>query len=250
MKRLALAASAFWLSPAAVAGENLVSGLSQDTIEIRSNYNGAEITVFGAVEQPQTEKPDIVVVVRGPEQDMRVLRKERVAGIWVNRNRVLLRAMPSYYFVAGNRPLDQHRAGRKHSAQYALGLDAVRPHGLRADDDPGAVPAGADLAPAGERAGLYLQQEDGVEFLSGTLFRVRVPVPSSAPRGTYVADVYLLRDGKVVDQRSADLIIDQIGVERRLYDFSRNAPLLYGLSTVLMAVLLGWLSSLAFRRAE
>ena len=94
------------------------------------------------------------------------------------------------------------------------------------------------------------QQEDGVEFLSGTLFRVRVPVPSTAPRGKYVAEVYLLRDGKVVDQRSSELVIDQIGLERRLFDFSRAMPLLYGVSTVLMALLMGWLSSLMFRRAE
>jgi len=234
----------FWLTPA-MAQENLVSGLSQDTIEIRANYNGAEITVFGAVERPDTEKPDVVVVVRGPEQDMRVLRKERVAGIWINRSRVLLRAMPSYYFVAGNRPLASiaPEATRK---IYALGLDAVKPHGLKADDAP--EPFRQALLARMQRNHLYLQQEDGVEFLSGTLFRVRVPVPSTAPRGTYVADVYLLRGGKVVDQRSSDLIIDQIGIERRLYDFSRTMPLAYGVATVLMAMLLGWLSSLMFRR--
>ncbi|MEI9929049.1 MAG: TIGR02186 family protein [Rhizomicrobium sp.] len=99
-----------------------------------------------------------------------------------------------------------------------------------------------------EHRQLYVEQEDGVEFLSGTLFRVRVPVPSTAPRGKYVAEVYLLRDGKVIDQQSSDLVIDQIGLERRLYDFSRNAPLIYGVATVLMALLLGWLSSLMFRR--
>ena len=234
------------VSPA-LAGENLVSGLSQDTIEIRANYNGAEITVFGAVEQPQTEKPDIIVAVRGPEQDMRVLRKDRVAGIWINRNRVLFRAMPSYYFVAGNRPLDQI-APTQTLNQYQLGLSVLKPHGLRADDNP--EPFRKALLDRMERNHLYVQQEDGVEFLSGTLFRVRVPVPSTAPRGTYVADVYLLRAGKVIDQRSSDLIIDQIGVERRLYDFSRVSPLLYGVSTVLMALLLGWGSSLLFRRAE
>ena len=231
----------------ALADEDLVSGLSQDTIEIRANYNGAEITVFGAVERPDTEKPDVIVVVHGPEQDMRVLRKERVTGIWINRSRVLLRAMPTYYFVAGNRPLDNIAPDATRQS-YALGLDAVRPHGLKADDEP--EPFRKALVARMQRDHLYLQQEDGVEFLSGTLFRVRVPVPSTAPRGTYVADVYLLRDGKVVDQRSSDLIIDQIGVERRIYDFSRNAPPLYGVATVLMAVLLGWLSSLMFRRPE
>jgi len=245
MRRLALLLL-FWLTPA-IADENLVSGLSQDTIEIRSNYNGAEITVFGAVEHPTGGKPDIVVAVRGPEEDMRVLRKERVAGIWVNRSRVLLRAMPSYYFVAGNRPI-QSIAPQGTRRNYALGLDELRPHGLKADDSP--EPFRKALLAQMERGHLYVQQEDGVEFLSGTLFRVRVPVPSTAPRGKYVAEVYLLRNGKVVDQQSSDLVIDQIGLERRLYDFSRNAPLIYGVATVLMALLLGWLSSLMFRRTE
>jgi uncharacterized protein (TIGR02186 family) len=245
MRRIALLLL-FWLAPA-FADENLVSGLSQDTIEIRSNYNGAEITVFGAVERPQTAKPDIVVAVRGPEKDMRVLRKERVVGIWINRSRALLRAMPSYYFVAGNRPLESIAPTETRNA-YALGLDALRPHGLKTDDDP--EPFRKALLAQMERDRLYVQQENGVEFLSGTLFRVRVPVPSTAPRGKYVVEVYLLRGGRVIDQRSSDLVIDQIGLERRLFDFSRAAPLLYGVSTVLMALLLGWLSSLMFRRAE
>jgi uncharacterized protein (TIGR02186 family) len=231
----------------AAATENLVSGLSQDTIEIRSNYNGAEITVFGAVERPDTERPDIAVVIRGPETNMRVLRKDRVAGIWINRDRVLLSAMPSYYFAAANRPLAKV-ASQSTQRQYALGLDAVRPASLKADDNP--EPFRQAFLAHMQRAGLYLQAEDGVEFLSGTLFRVRVPVPSSAPRGTYVAEVYLLRDGKVIDERSSDLIIDQIGLERSIFDFSKTNPFAYGLSTVLMAMLLGWLSSLAFRRAE
>ena len=32
----------------AVATEDLVSGLSQDTVEITSNYSGTDIVVFGA----------------------------------------------------------------------------------------------------------------------------------------------------------------------------------------------------------
>jgi len=55
--------------------------------------------VFGAVERPVADaKPDVVVVVRGPETDMRVRRKDRVAGIWINRNRVVLRGMALLLF--------------------------------------------------------------------------------------------------------------------------------------------------------
>jgi uncharacterized protein (TIGR02186 family) len=89
-----------------------------------------------------------------------------------------------------------------------------------------------------------------VEFLSPTLFRARVPVPASVPRGQYNAEVYLFRDGTVISAQSTPLFIDQTGLERRLYNFAHTSPLSYGLSTVLMAVLLGWVSSLIFRRSD
>ena len=245
MRRLAL--FVLLLASPALATEDLVSGLSQDRIEIRSNYNGTDIVVFGAVERPASEaRPDVVVVVRGPESDMRVRRKDRVAGIWINKNRVILHGMPGYYFAAANRPLPEI-AAEGTLRQYGLGLDALQP---KAMTGPHALKPFLDAAIGIERkAGLYAQDDDAVEFLSGTLFRARVPLPSSAPRGRYTAWVYLLRQGQVIDVRSSELTIDQTGLERRLYDFSQEQPLAYGISTVLMAVGFGWLSSLAFRKS-
>ncbi|HWA92742.1 MAG TPA: TIGR02186 family protein [Rhizomicrobium sp.] len=240
-------AFALLLATPAAASEDLVSGLSQDTIEIRSNYNGTDIVVFGAIERPVSEaRPDIVVVVRGPETDIRVRRKDRAMGVWINKNRVILHGMPGYYFAAGNRPIAQ-TANAATLSQYGLGLAALKP---RAVTGRHALKPFLDaLIRTETRNRLYVEAPDGVEFLSGTLFRVRVPLPSSAPRGHYVAEVYLLRGGRVIDTRASDLVIDQTGLERRIFDFSQGEPLAYGLSVVLTAMAMGWLSSLAFRRA-
>jgi uncharacterized protein (TIGR02186 family) len=240
---LALAAEA-----RAAPSENLVAGLSQDQIQITSNYNGAEIVVFGAVERPQAgPRPDIVVVVRGPATDIRVRRKERIAGIWINTDRALLRQMPGYYFAAGTRLLGAV-APRERLRQYQLGIDRVEPRDLTAGAD--AEPFRRALIRQQERRGLYRQVDGGVVFLSGTLFRVRVPLPASAPRGRYDVMVYLLRDGQVIAAQSTPLDIEQIGLERRVFEFARYRPLAYGLSAVAMAVSLGWLSALVFRRAD
>jgi uncharacterized protein (TIGR02186 family) len=230
------------------AAENLVSGLSQDRIDITSSYAGADIVLFGAIERPASDaRPDIVVVVRGPDQDMRVRRKDRVAGIWINRNRVVLRGMPSYYFAAGSAPLDRIATGAT-LREYGLGLDSVVPRSTMGRHDP--EPFRRALIRHQEAAKLYVQAEGGVRFLSGTLFRVHVPLPASAPRGKYVAEVFLLRGGQVIDVRSSTLSIDQTGLERRIYDFATLDPLAYGLSTVLIALLFGWLSAVVFRRPE
>jgi hypothetical protein len=48
--------------------------------------------------------------------------------------------------------------------------------------------------------------------------------------------------------QSTPLFIDQTGLERRLFNMAHNAPLSYGLICVLMAMLLGWITSVLFRR--
>ena len=62
-----------WLLPAACAAllfagsagaeDDLVSGLSQDVVEISSTYTGTDLTVFGAIERPgEAAKSDVIVV--------------------------------------------------------------------------------------------------------------------------------------------------------------------------------------------
>jgi uncharacterized protein (TIGR02186 family) len=248
MMRLVLAAFAILCALPALAEENLVSGLSQDTIQITSSYAGADIVLFGAIERPSSpQRPDIVVVVRGPELDMRVRRKDRVAGIWINRNRVVLRGMPSYYFTASNKPVAEIAAKSVVNA-YGLDPETVMPRSVMGRHDP--EPFRQALIRHQRQAGLYLQSDRGVQFLSGTLFRVHVPLPASAPRGKYIAVVHLLRGGQVIDVRSSTLVIDQVGLERQLFDFATLDPLAYGLSAVMMALFFGWLSSAFFGRVE
>jgi uncharacterized protein (TIGR02186 family) len=232
---------------AARADDNLVSGLSQDSIQITSVYNGTNMVVFGAVERPTASQPDIVVVLRGPATDMRIRQKSRVAGIWINSDRAILKGMPSFYFLASTRPLSRI-ASRQTLHQYDLGLAALEPRAFVGPNNSEPFRQAALRYQA--RNGLYTEMPGTVKFLSGTLFRVRLTMPASAPRGRYTAETYLLRGGRVIDIRSSDLVIDQTGLERRVFDFSQQDPLAYGLSMVVMAIALGWLSSLAFRRMD
>ena len=55
-------------------------------------------------------------------------------------------------------------------------------------------------------------------------------------------------DGTVTSAQSTPLYVDQQGLERRLYRFAHASPFIYGLSAVLMAMFLGWLSSLLIRQ--
>ena len=249
--RLAAALLGLCLAATCANAQNLVSGLSQDQIQITSSYTGTELIVFGAIEQNGSEEQqgprDVIVVLRGPNADMTVRRKVRVAGVWINRDAMTLYGMPAYYYAASTRPLAQVTT-EETRFRYQLGLPAIEPESLSTHTPSKAEPF--RLAAIRNRAhdGLYMEDDSGVEFLSYSLFRVHVPVPASVARGQYTAEVYLFRDGLVIGAQTTPLYVEQAGVERRLFNFAHNDAVTYGLLAVAMAVLLGWLSSVVFRK--
>src|ERR1700742_1206986 len=106
MRALAILTLALLATPA-LATEDLVSGLSQDTVQITSNYTGADIVVFGAIEHLEdTGANDVVVVVRGPDANVTVHKKDNVLGIWISRDQAKLVAVPAYYYLSSTRPVD------------------------------------------------------------------------------------------------------------------------------------------------
>jgi uncharacterized protein (TIGR02186 family) len=245
MRRFLLALFFLFAAPAA-AEENLVSGVSQDVIQITSNYTGSDIVVFGDVEEQRSaEGRDIVVVVRGPDTTITVRRRDRVAGIWINHDAASLSGMPSFYYLSSTRPLPKI-APAATLARYGIGVAGLEPGTVHAHHDIEPFRQAALRLMTAER--LYRETPGGVEFLSDTLFRAHVPVPAGVSVGQYDVEVYLLRGGDVVSAQSTPLFVDQTGLERQLYNWAHNQPFGYGLAAVFLALTMGWISSVLFRR--
>ena len=248
---------AFWFAvllffaPEIAKADDLVSGLSTDLIQITSNFTGTDIVLFGAIEPTEDAGPakdqDLVIVIRGPQLDMTVRRKKRVLGIWVNSEQVEFTGMPGYYFLASTRPLDDI-ASLATQQRFRLGtssLDATTKGRISADE------ANAFRAAAirdRKREHLYWESPTGIEFLSRTLFRARIPVPAAVPPGEYRAEVYLFQGGTVASAQSSPLFIDKSGFERRVYNYAYQASFAYGFAAVLMAIAFGWAGFLVFRQ--
>ncbi len=178
---------------------------------------------------------------------MTVREKQWVGGIWINRDQAKLLAMPTYYFLASTRPVDRI-APAFTLERYAIGLANVVPARIVSHHDP--EPFRQALIRHRQADGLYGEEPSGVIFNSPTLFHARVPIPATVTRGLFNVEVYLFRDGTVISAQSTPLFIDQTGLERRLFNFAHDEPFSYGVVTVVMASLLGWLSSVLFRRNE
>ena len=98
-----------------------------------------------------------------------------------------------------------------------------------------------------ESEGRYRLNERSVQFTQGTLFRSDVVLPANLTEGLYVVRIFLTRDGEVVDRIERQINVRKEGLERFLFNMSRDQPLIYGLLSLLIAVIAGYGASAAFR---
>lgn len=249
---VALGLLAVWAVGLARA-EDLAAGISRDKIEITSNFTGTDVVVFGAIETddgaalPATELRDVVVVIRSDKPYfVTVRKKERVGPIFMNREERRFAGVPGFYFLSSTRPL-REIASADVLDQFELGLDRIA-----LGPAPGAVGGPRAFREAilrtKIRQDVYAQHEGAVSFLSGSLFRTTVALPPNVPAGNLKVIVYSFSQGQVTSSSSMTLFIDKTGIERRLSEFARYEPTLYGVVAVLLSGLAGFLASQVFRQ--
>ncbi len=233
--------------------ESIQIGLSTDVIAITADFSGADLTIFGSVENadPQLSRQgryDVVVVLEGPARPVVVRRKSRVLGIWVNSQSETFVNVPISYSVATTR-MPQDITDPVSYRQLALRAENIHVEPLEKDQDPATISEfTAALRERKTATGLYSERVGGVQFLSSTLFRATLTLAPNIPVGTHKARAFLFRNGVFVKESSAQLAIVKSGFEQLMFRFSRNHGVLYGFGAVGLALLTGWLGRLVFRK--
>ncbi len=241
--RLLLAVAALLFTACPLAAQPLVFDLSTHLIEITTGFSGADMLLFGATEG----EGDVVVVLRGPDQETTVRRKSRVAGIWINTDEMTFTGVPAFYRVASSRPLAGIPASIR--TRHQLGTDYLRL--VPPPDAPAAEVAEfrAGLVRSKERRLLYMSGEGEVSFLGPRLFRTHVSLPANVPPGSYTAEVLLIRNNQVIAAQTTPMFVSKIGVGADVYEFAHRDAAIYGILTIVFAVLAGWGAGAIFRRA-
>ena len=83
----------------------VAAALTNAEVRVDSSFRGASIVLYGAVFNPTDTPADVVVVVRGPDGPVRLVKKTRNTGVWLNSRPVLFEGAPGFYMTATSRPL-------------------------------------------------------------------------------------------------------------------------------------------------
>ena len=234
----------------AAAQEVIVSGMSQNRVSITADFDGSEILIYGAVKRdapaPEGGPLEVIVTVEGPSTPLTIRRKEKTAGIWINRSSVNVGSAPSFYAVATSGPLDKILSSTE-NLRHKVSLDEVISDvGITAQAE-----NSDDFITALKRIriadGSYRLDDNSVILKEQTLFRADVQLPANLTEGAYRVRILLTREGKVVDSSEQRIFVHKEGLERFLFNMAKQQSFLYGLASLAMAVAAGWAASAGFR---
>ena len=223
--------------------ETLVADLSSHLIAITPDFTGVDLLLFGTTDGTG----DVVVVIRGPQNDVVMRRKERVAGVWVHTDSVAFKGVPGYYALAANQPLELLDA----EAEFAFAQIGVENLRLDAVDAPTGTSHGTfrnALVESMRRKQLYPVEIEPVTFVGERLFRTSIRFPANVPTGAYSAEVYLIKDGQVVTAEITPLAVRKSGFGADVFLHAHRHPASYGAVAVVFALVAGWVASAPFRK--
>jgi uncharacterized protein (TIGR02186 family) len=233
--------------------EGIQIGLSTDNVSITAGFSGADLTIFGSLENPdplvaRQGRYDVIVVLEGPPKPVVVRRKDRVLGVWVNLDSETFENVPMSYSVATTRPLQDITEPNSYK-QLSLGASNLYMQPADAGDSPATIEEfTAALRERKSATGLYSENVGGVQFLSQNLFRATVRLAPNVPVGTHKARAFLFKSGLFIKESSAQLEIRKSGFEQSIFRVAHNYSFFYGVFAISLAMLTGWLGRLIFRR--
>lgn len=233
--------SALFILSTEVKASALLAELSENEITIDARFNGKKILLFGA----RNNAGEIIVVVRGPKQDFKVSKKERVFGLWLNNQQTIFNDIYSHYSVYSSKPLAEIISGNIFRHLH-IGLENIK---MQSDGETNFYELGEfrnAIRTDFLKNNIYQENTNQVTLLNDTLFKTTIEFPKKLPIGKNLVEIYLVKDGRIISMQSKPIEAYKVGFEALIFDFAHQSPLAYGILAVLFSLFFGWFANIIF----
>jgi len=222
----------------------IISNISTHEINIDAKFNGAKILLFGA----KDESGNVVITVRGPKRNFLVTKKEKLFGVWYNGQRVEFKNAFSYYSIFST--FEDDRTTNYLLSQLEIGASNLKFETAEDSniDKNKKTEFTLQLIDKLDKDELYSIGSNKIDFLDETLFKVNLNFPKNIARGVYTVEIYLIHEDNLESFQSIPIYVNQIGFGAKIFDYAHQQPLLYGLFSVIIALVIGWIANFLFTR--
>jgi len=218
--------------------------LSENQIEIETDFNGKEIIIFGILQINE----DTIIIIEGPKKDTKMMKKEKFFGFWFNTKKIIYKNIPSVFFLSSSRPV-KDILNQETIIKERLYFDELLTNALTQRDFIGQkdfLKWNQNLIKIKKDEQLF--KEYKFKNIENKLFQTRVFFPSNTIPGTYNVTIFQIKNKVIISEKNKLINIKKSGIGEKVFEFANNEPAAYGLLSILFAIISGLIAATLFRR--
>lgn len=233
---------------AGTASAQLTATANHDHITVDFFYHGSTISVRG-VSDPGT---DLIINITSEDGNHTLRKKGKVGGfLWMNVGELEVEHVPKVYFLHSTRKIDDILS-RDEMDKYVIGYPALEKHvKMNTSDEAEKDRWFTEFVKFKEASNVYttstgkisLTDKDGEQD-----YYILTEWPYQAPPGKYTVTVYAVKDKKVVETATSNVVVEQVGMVKSFANMAKNNAALYGIIAILAALTAGFGVGLVFRK--
>jgi uncharacterized protein (TIGR02186 family) len=235
---------------AAPASAMLTARANHDHITIDFFYHGSSVSVRGESD-PNT---DLIIKITSPEGHQVLKQKGKVGGaLWMNVGQLKFDQTPNFYEVFSTKKVEDILS-REEMEKYVIGYPALAKHveiTPVANEEEKAKWFG-EFVKFKENSHVYATSFGTITTTTNAAGRQEYYVltdwPYQAQPGDYLVTVYSVKDNKVIEQATAKVNVEQVGMVKTLATMAQNTPAIYGFLSIGVALGAGFGVSMVFRK--
>ena len=219
--------------------------LSENKIEINTDFIGKEIIIFGILE----DNKETILTIKGPLKNSKIQKKERILGFWFNTKHITYENVPSTFFIAASSKIDNilpisTLIKEELSFDYVL-ENKISNRNFISNDSQNIWKK--NFVRLKINKNLFKEYE--INNINDKLFQTRVFFPPNSIPGEYIVSVYKIKNNIITERDEKMIIIEKSGIGSKIFNFAHNHSAAYGLFTIIFAIISGLLAATLFRRS-
>ena len=227
-----------------VNAEEVYFDLSEDNIEIKTDFDGKEVIIFGLLQNDH----DTLLTIKGPLSKMKIQKKERYFGVWINNKQITYSKIPTLFFLSSSNMIDD-----------------ILPNSIQINDDLNFDKIlnnktfnqnfifendqelwNENFVRIKKKQLFYKEFE--MKTFKDKLFQTSVFFPPNTIPGIYYVDIYYIKHKTIMNKDQKKIIVRKTGIGSDIYEFARNRAATYGVFVIIFSILSGLIAATLFRR--
>ncbi len=227
-----------------IKAEEVFFDLSEDNIEIKTDFDGKEIIIFGLLQ----DNHDTLLTIKGPLSKMKIQKKERYFGVWINNKQITYSNIPTLFFLSSSSKIDEILPN---SVQINDDLNFDKILNNKTFDqnfifENDQTIWNENFVRIKKKQLFYKEFE--MKIFKDKLFQTSVFFPPNTIPGIYYVDIYYIKHKTIMNKDQKRITVKKTGIGSDIYEFARNRAATYGVFVIIFSILSGLIAATLFRR--